>query len=464
MQVARQNLLDFTILTHHNYKASWHHEIMAAALEEVERGDVDRLLLMLPPRHGKSELASIRFPAWALGRNPRHEIITASYSGDLAMDFGYKTRAVLESDAYKALFSTQIRHDDRSKGRWTTEEGGGYTSVGVGGPLTGRGATILSIDDPLKNREEADSQVYRDKVWDWYTSTAYTRLEKNGAIVLTLTRWHMDDLAGRILSSEDASRWKVVRLPAIAEEDEPYRKAGEALWPEKYSLEELERTKGIVGVRDWAALYQQTPILSENQEFKEGMFKYRTETEIRKLKTREFLTIDTAISKATSSDYTAFCDNSVDQENNWNLDAWRVRVGPKDLIDTLFTLYARRKYEKIGIEKGIYLLALKPFLDDEMRKRNVFLPIVELDHKQIAKETRIRGLLPRYESGSIYHLEGGCKDLEAEALAFPMGAHDDTIDALAYQLQIAEAPAIRDFVASPAATALAYYNDREMPY
>lgn len=438
IHVARNGLIDFSILTHPNYESSWHHEVIAGALQRVERGDIDRLILMIPPRHGKSELASIRFPAWYLGRHPDSEVITASYSADLAIDFGSKTRALIEGEQYRAIFPLQLRQDERAKSKWLTKEGGGYTSVGIGGPLTGRGADVLIIDDPIKNREEADSQVYRDKVWNWYTSTAYTRLEKGGSVILILTRWHMDDIAGRILSSSDAGRWTVIRLPAIADHDEEHRNAGEALWPEKYDIPELMNTKRVIGTYDWSSLYQQTPILSENQEFKPHYFKKRPQEEVDRLNTRRFLTIDTAISKTASADYTGLCDNSVDSENFWNLKAWRVKIGPKELIDMLFSLNDKRQYEKIGIEKTIYLQALKPFLDDEMRKRGKFLPIMDLDHHQAQKETRIRGLLPRYESGSVYHIEGSCNDLEEEALTFPLGVHDDTLDATAYQLQIAE--------------------------
>jgi hypothetical protein len=440
IQVAWNSLIDFSILTHHQYENNWHHEVTATELEKVERGEIDRLMLFLPPRYGKSQLASINLPAWALGRNPRREIITSSYSADLAQDFGSKTRTLVESEQYRAIFNVQLRQDDRSKAKWLTQEGGAYTSVGIGGAITGRGADLLIIDDPIKNREEAESKTYRDKVWNWYTSTAYTRLEKNGAVILILTRWHVDDIAGRILASEEAYRWNIVNLPAIAEQDEQYRKKGEPLWESKYNLEALESIKRVIGTYDWASLYQQKPILSENQEFNPHFFKARSQEEVDRLNTRNFLTIDTAISQKSYADFTGFCDNAVDGENFWNLKAWRMKLGPKELIDYLFTLYDRRRYEKIGIEKTIYLQVIKPFLDDEMRKRNKFLPIVELQHNQVQKEIRIRSLLPRYEAGSIFHIDGACRDLEEEALMFPQGIHDDVIDATAYQTQIAEAP------------------------
>lgn len=392
----------------------------------------------MPPRHGKSQLASIDFPAWFLGRNPDKEIITASYSAELALDFGSKTRYKIEGEQYQKIFNTKLRQDERAKAKWLTQDGGSYTSVGVGGPITGRGADVLIIDDPIKNREEAESEIMRKKIWDWYTSTAYTRLEKGGAVILILTRWHMGDLAGKMLESNDAGDWVVVNLPAIAEQDEEYRNKGDALWPEKYTIEDLEKTKRVVGTYDWSALYQQNPVPAEDQEFKPHWFKKRSQGEVDKLNTRRFLTIDTAISKKAHSDYTGLCDNSIDRENFWNLRAWQMKVSPKELIDLLFTLHEKRSYEKIGIEKTIYLDAIKPFLDDEMRKRNRFLPIVELQHNQTSKETRIRGLIPRYESGSVFHIEGECNDLEEQLLTFPVSINDDVADAVAYQPQITE--------------------------
>ncbi len=438
-QAGRYDLIDFSIITNRQYKPNWHHNQIAEKLEAVEAGKLKRLMIFMPPRAGKSQLATINFPAWYLGRNPDKEVITVSYSGELALDFGSKTRDLVRDEVYNLIFNLSLREDEKAKGKWRTKQGGYYISMGIGGTITGRGADILLIDDPIKNREEAESEVYRNKVWDFYTSTAYTRLNPGGAVIIILTRWHLDDLAGRLLKKE-RQNWEVIEFPAIAIKDEKYRKQGEPLWPSRYSLEEYEKTKETIGIINWNALYQQRPILSENQEFKPYWFKYRTQEELNILETRNFITIDTAISKKASADYTGICRNFVDKENKWNIKTNKLRINPKELIDLLFTLYEKDRPEKIGIEKTIYLQAIKPFLDDEMRKRNKFLPIVELLHNQIQKETRIRGIIPRYESGSIIHIENECGDLEEEALSFPLGAHDDVLDSLAYQVQIAESP------------------------
>lgn len=437
---AKNHLIDYCIATNEKYKPNWHHEVIASSLENIaENGDRDFkiLIIQMPPRHGKSELATINFPSWYLGNYPDKEIITASYSADLAQDFGRKTREVVSSPAFHKIFNIDLKEDEQSKAKWRTNKGGSYTSVGVGGATTGRGANIFIIDDPIKNREEAESLVYREKVWYWFTSTAFTRLEPKGVMVVILTRWHLDDLAGRILANEEMQKFtKVISFPAIATEKEPLREAGEALWPERFPIAELERTKSFIGPYDFSALYQQSPILSEKQEFKPEWIKKATEQDLEHKTIRRFLTVDTALSKSANSDYTGFCDNSVDQENFWYLRAWRQAVSPKELIDMLFTLHQKNNYEKIGIERTIYYEGIAPFLEDEMRKRNAFLPVVELSHNHSHKDIRIRGLVPRYASGSIFHI--ACKDLEEEMFMFPFGVHDDVIDATAYQLQVAE--------------------------
>jgi hypothetical protein len=421
-------------------------------------GQKARIILELPPRHGKSELATIKFPAWALGKHPELPFIVSSYSADLAEDFGQKTRDVMNEPNYQAIFGTRLRDDSTAKGKWLTQERGGYTATGVGGSITGKGFKIGIIDDPFKNRVEAESKVFRDKVWNWYTSTFYTRQEGYSAIVIILTRWHTDDLVGRLLEQEtrqrqagltDIDEWEVVRFPAIAEQDEQHRKKGEALWPAKFSLANLENIRNAIGLYDWVSLYQQAPIASESQEFRKDWFRERTWEEVAKVKTRRFLTIDTAISKAASADYTGICRNYVDPDNAWNLKAYRVRLNPKELIDLIFTLHNVDHYEKIGIEKTIYFETLKPFLDDERRRRNNFPDIVPVEHHQTAKELRIRGLIPRYESGSIYHIRGECRDLEEELLMFPKATHDDVSDATAYQLQLATRPGVRTSASRP---------------
>lgn len=446
VQAARDSLVSFEIATDPSYVPSWHHRRIARELEHIEaNGDRDYkiLIVTVPPRHGKSQQCSIDFPAWYFGRHPRDgEIIAASYAAALAQDFGSKTRDKVNSEEYQAIFPGVIlRDDEKARGRWRTSAGGSYVAVGVGGPITGRGAKILIIDDPLKNRKEAESKVVRDAIWSWFTSTAFTRLAPGGVVVIILTRWHTDDIAGRILADEElAAMTKVVRLPAIASKNGENRRAGEALWPERYPLDALDKIRKAVGPYDWASLYQCSPVRTESQEFKPEWYQYVSEEELASMQTARYLACDTAFSEKTSSDFCGFCDNEVDRENFWNLRAWRARLGPEEFCEALFTLQASRRYTKIGIEKTSYTVGLKPYLDAEQRRRNIFLPIVELDHAGTQKETRIRGVIPRYASGSVRHVEGRCDALEDEQMEFPNGAHDDVLDAEAYMTQLVDAP------------------------
>ena len=434
-ELARRHLGWFVKYQFEGYKENWHHKIIFDKLEAVERGEIRKLMIFVPPRHGKSEIASVNFPAWFFGRNPKKSIIASSYNSDLAVSFGRKARNIVDSAEYKNLFKVTLAEDSKAAGQWNTSEGGEYTAVGIGGGTTGRGADIFLIDDPVKDKQEAESPVIQERNIGWYRSVARTRLTPQGAVVIIQTRWHDKDLAGQILESE--KDWEIINLPAIAENDSENRKKGEALWEAQYSLKELQTIKEELGTELWSALYQQQPITEESQVFRRQMFQYRTLQEVVRLDTRAFVTLDPAPGKTESSDFIGVCINFVDRQNKWNLIAYRIKFDAYELINHMFKIGSDYHVEAFGIEKGMYKDVLKPFLDKEMRTRNKFLTIRELDHQQKNKQLRIHGLQPRYEARSIFHIEGQCGDLEEELLRFPKAAKDDVSDATAYQSQIA---------------------------
>jgi hypothetical protein len=257
-RTATADLIAFTEFTFPRYEAAALHRQIAEQLQRVEAGAVDRLMLLVPPRHGKSELASRRFPAWYLGRHPEKQFISASASVTLAEDFGRDVRNLIASPEYAEVFETRLSEDSQAKGRWTTSEGGSFFATGVGGSLYGRGAHILLIDDPFGSMASARSEQERKAVHDWYTGTAYNRLEKNGAVVLINHRSHQDDLCGRLLAQQAAGgdKWTVVELKAVSPD-------GSALWPEKFDADALARIKANTTAKDWAALYQQEPTAEE---------------------------------------------------------------------------------------------------------------------------------------------------------------------------------------------------------
>ena len=438
--LASRDLLAFITYLSPWFRTNWHHILIANALERVEKGELKRLMIFLPPRHSKSEMVSVHFPPFILGRDKNKSVIQASYSADLASEFGRQARNIVDSQEYKNIFDTILAEDSQSKSTWSTNGRGRYNALGVGGAATGKGADILIIDDPIKNRKEAESFLIRENIYKWYQSTARTRLSPTGAVVLCVTRWHDDDLAGRILSSESADDWEVICLPAIAEVDEEYRLKGEALWKGQYDLPNLLKTKSEIGLYEWSALYQQQPLNEESQEFKKTMFKFVTPAEVTQKVTTCWITIDPAVKEHDMADYTGIIINRVDIENNWYIKADKKRINSSKLIEHIFELWGKEKPEAIGIEETTYYDAVYPFLKEEMIKRNIFPIIYPLKHHGVKKELRIRGLLPRYEAGKIFHIIGECDGLEEEQLRFPKGVHDDELDSLAYQEQIITPP------------------------
>lgn len=455
-ELARRHLKDFASYIYEGYIANWHIEILCEALEEVEKGNIRFLMVEMPPRHSKSLHVSQLFPAWVFGRDKNNTVIVSSYSGDLATDHGRETRNIMETQKYTNIFDTKLAQDSTAKGKFHTNGKGAYNASGVGGSITGKGARFFIVDDPFKDRKEVDSVLIRDDRWRWLKSVARTRLTPDGAMIVMHTRWHEDDIIGRIHKENEVvsyfdwkegkrGEWVELCLPAIAEQDEPFRKKDEALWANHFSLDELTSIKKDIGGYEWSALYQQNPVDEENRVFKPEWFRYKDVHEISDKQTANYMTIDTkSTNNATGgSDYIGICINQVDKENNWYLRASRYKISAKDLVDMMFNYYEVHNLMYIGIEKTAFTEGLQSYLENEMRIRNKFLPIVELKHGGTKKNTRIEWLAPRYERGAVYHLKQGgmnlCADLEEELLSFPVASNDDVSDATAYQTQIAEA-------------------------
>jgi predicted phage terminase large subunit-like protein len=463
--LSRKRLLPFVEKFNPDYNAGWVHKDVCKRLEQFSRDVVDqkspRLMLFMPPRHGKSTLASVSFPAWHLGRNPEHEFISCSYSGSLAMGFSRKVRQVLREPTYKAVFKTRLDPDSQSAEAWLTTGGGGFVAAGVGGGITGKGAHVLVIDDPVKNREDAESQNNRDANWDWYTSTAYTRLAPGGGVLVILTRWHDDDLAGRLLKSalQGGDEWEVVRYPAIAEEDEEFRKAGEALHPERYSVEALRRIEKAVGPRDWSALYQQNPVADDGQYFTRGMVNYYDPEDIDEDAMRYYCAWDLAIGKNDRNDYSVGIVVGInDRDDMFVMDVVRGRFDGFELVERILDLYEQWKPSIIGIEKGHIEMALGPFLEKRVRERGLFEAYFkDLKTGRRDKEARARAIQGRMQQGKVYFPRDASFSgpLIAELLRFPNGTHDDQVDALSwiglmmtefstYQAPVVHIPSWRD--------------------
>jgi predicted phage terminase large subunit-like protein len=410
---ARNSLLSFTEYTNPAYKGANHHRLIADKLEAVERGEIDRLMIFMPPRHGKSELASKRFPAWCLGRNPKRQIIAASYNSDLANDFGRNVRNIIAEPEFNQVFrNVTLAPDSQAANRMNTNHGGTYVAAGVGTAVTGRGADIALIDDPFKDREEADSERRRDVVWDWYRSTLFTRLMPGGAIVLIQTRWHEDDLAGRLLDAE-GDQWEVLDLPAINND-------GEALWPEWYDLKALNRIKDTIGQREWSALYQQQPQPDDGTYFQRAWFK-----EWDKLPTVHYYgTSDYAVTDG-GGDYTVHRIWGVGPDGTvYRVDGWRGQTTSDVWIEEKLNLIAKYKPLAWFGEGGVIQKAIEPMLKRRMLERSIFCRVEWLSSVS-DKPTRARSFQAMAASGRVYFE----KDADiAEHLVFPAGKNDDDVD------------------------------------
>ncbi len=376
----------------------------------------------MPPRHGKSELVSRRFPAWLMGKDPTRQIIAASYSADLAQDFGRDVRNLVGSQDFGNVFpGVSLAADSSAAGRWNSNGGGSYVAVGVGGSITGRGAHIGIIDDPLKDRQEADSEIRRAHVKGWYQSTFYTRLMPPGAVVLCQTRWHEDDLAGWLLAEAESGgdTWEILDLPAIGAD-------GSALWPERYPVEALERIRANVGPREWSALYQQRPQPDEGTYFQRQWFAERWRDKPAALSI--YGTSDYAVTDS-GGDWTVHRVWGVDPDGViYLLDGWRGQTAADTWIEEKLNLMARWKPFAWFGEAGVIQKAVEPMLTRRMRERRVYCR-VEWVASIHDKPTRARGFQSRAAMGMVRLPIGPVGDAVLdEYLRFPAGKHDDEVD------------------------------------
>lgn len=424
-EVARRNaknhLIDFTKYTYLNYQAAPHHNLLADALEQIEDRTIDRLIVSMPPRHGKSELCSIRFPAWYLGRNKSHRIIASSYSSTLAENFGKKARNIVLSKEYKSIFDLGLSKDSASKTEWDLlDNSGGYFGTGVGGAATGKGADILLIDDPIKNRQDANSKTIRDNIWDWYTSTAYTRLEKDGAIIIIMTRWHEDDLVGRLLEEqkkggEFAENWTVINMPALDIDNKP-------LWGEKYNYNALQRIKKNIGSFDFEALYQGRPTPLGGGIIKDAWWKYYKELPPK----FDIIvqTLDTAQKTKELNDYSVIATWGKYENKLYLINITRGKWEMPDLERMAIAEYNRFKPSKVLIEDKSSGTALIQNL-----RRNHSMPIVAVQ-VSVDKVTRVQEVVGFIESGYCHLPEQAewLSEFLLEHGRFPNGGHDDQCD------------------------------------
>lgn len=460
---ARSNLLDFTCFTMPEFRVSWHHKLVASKLDQFVKGDIKRLIISMPPRHTKSEFVSRRLPAYIFGLNPDAKIISCSYSADLASAMNRDVQRIIDSLEYKELFpdtrlsSANVRttaHESYLRNNDIFEivgHKGIYKCAGVGGSITGYGFDYGIIDDPTKNREEAESETYRKKVKEWYMSTFRTRKQKGAAILITMTRWHEDDLVGWLLDLAEknpkADQWEVLSLPALSEETlSPYdlrTGPGQALWPDEFPEVDLLSTKESLTTYEWLSLYQQRPSAAAGNLVKKEHFKYCTlENGVLSLSENKkfmlsqckiFQTCDPAASeRSTANDFVLATWAQTPQNDLALLDILKTHLETPSHVPLFEQQYTKWRplqqwIETDGIGRATYQLL-----------RDKGLPIAELKTGGRDKLIRFIPAATRIAAGDVYFLAGApwLNEYETELLGFPNTKQNGQVDVTSYACQV----------------------------
>jgi predicted phage terminase large subunit-like protein len=413
------------------FKPARHHRLLIDRLERVTKGEIDRLAVFMPPGAAKSTYASILYAPWHLAQRPTDAVIAASHTAELAEKWGRRVRNLLME--HSTVLGVGLADDSQAAGRWETDKGGEYFAAGVGGAIAGRRADLVVIDDPVRSREDADSEIIRNKTWDWYKSDLYTRLKPGGRIVLIQTRWHEDDLAGRLLAEavSGGDTWEVISLPALAEANDPLgRQAGAPLWPEWENDAELARKRRAVGPRDWSALYQQRPAPEEGDYFKAEWLKPYTTAPDRN--TLELYGGSDYAVTADGGDFTVHVVVGLDPEGRmYLLDLWRKQSASDEWIEALCDLVLQWKPIGWAEEQGQIKAGIGPFLERRLRERKAWVARDTFPTRG-DKAVRAQSIRGRMAMGGLYVPLNApwYPALRAELLSFPAGKHDDQVDAL----------------------------------
>jgi len=404
-----------------------HHKIYAEKLQAVADGKIKRLIINMPPRHTKSEFASYLFPTWLMGRDPTKKIIQATHTAELAVGFGRKVKNLIENEDFQDIFpDVKLAVDAKASGRWSTNAGGEYYAVGVGGALAGRGADLAIIDDPV-SEQDALSSTALDTIYEWYTSGPRQRLQPGGSIIIVMTRWSIRDLTAKVLSKQSekgADKWDIVEFPAIMP-------SGKSLWPEYWKLEELEGVKASIPVGKWNAQYMQNPTAEEGAIIKREWWQ-KWEKEDPPECNYIIQSYDTAFSKSDRADYSAvttwgiFTESESNEEHIMLLDAVKGRWEFPQLKEEANELYKLYDPDMVLIEqKGSGMP-----LTQELRRMGI--PVTPFTPSRGAdKFTRMHSCAPVFESGMVWCPETNFADeVMEECASFPNGEHDDLADSM----------------------------------
>jgi predicted phage terminase large subunit-like protein len=420
----RRSLTEFARLC--GFEPAEHHKILITALEAVGRGELQKLAVFMPPGSAKSTYASVLFSAWMM--QSASNILAASHTTELAEKWGRRVRNLVVE--HQHVLDVQLAPDNQAAGRWALTSGAEYYAAGVGTGIAGFRAKLGLIDDPIRSRQDADSELIRDRIWDWYINDFRTRLVPGSREVLIQTRWHEDDLAGRALNH---SHWHVISLPAEAEPNDPLgRKPGEWLWSDgDYGYgQQLSELKKTTPARTWSALYQQRPAPEEGDYFKADWLK--AVKEIPPLETmRVYGASDYAVT-ADGGDYTVHVVIGLDPEGRmYLLDLWRKQASSDVWIEAFCDLVCRWKPLEWAEEQGQIRAGVGPFLDRRSRERSAYVARQQFPTRadKAVRAQSIRGRMAQIGL-CVDEREPWFAELRSELLSFPAGKHDDQVDAL----------------------------------
>ena len=422
---AKSDFLSFVKCVWPDFVEGSHHRHIADKFNKLATGEINRLIVNMPPRHTKSEFASYLLPAWMVGREPRLKIIQATHTGELAVRFGRKAKNLIDSDDYQKIFKTTLQEDSKAAGRWETAQGGEYFAAGVGGAITGRGADLLIIDDP-HSEQDALSPTALDSAYEWYTSGPRQRLQPGGKIVLVMTRWSTKDLTAKLIQNQKepkSDQWHVVEFPAIMDHG--------PVWPEYWNLDELEKVKASLPVGKWNAQWMQAPTSEEGAIIKREWWMLYNKDEIPALQ-HVIQSYDTAFLKKESADYSAittwgiFYPNEDSPANLILLDAIKGRYEFPELRRLALQQYKYGQPESVIIEAKASGLPLTYEL------RQMDIPVINFTPSRgHDKHARVNAVAPLFESGIIWAPEQKFADeVIEECAAFPNGDHDDLVDSM----------------------------------
>jgi predicted phage terminase large subunit-like protein len=430
-QDCQNSLIEFGHACYQDYQSHRHIRALAKQLQTVESGVCRRMMINMPPRHGKTITTSVLFAAWFMGKYPKKYIIFASANSDLATSLGGQVRDIMNSEIYQMIFpDVKLKDDTQSKTKFHTTKGGQVRFATVGERINGTGAHLFLIDDPIGNAEDADSLKNKRTLRSWYSETALTRLMPKGAMVIINTRFRYDDLSGWILDPREHTKvmnWTIVNYPAIAEEvGEDWRRPGEALCPEWYDVEALEEIKHEIGSRNFNALYQQKPAPDSGNLFqKNHIVLVRSEDLENRLVEPKIIFLDTAYGEKQTNDYSAAVMACRTKDGyicildsiHKRLEFPKLIAWTKDIIELhdINSLYVEDK------ASGISLI--------QMLKKELDIPVIACKAEK-DKVSRVNATLPMYEAGKVLFKAPMNGDLEHEMLTFPFASFDDLVDAL----------------------------------